>query len=171
MPNVTRDDIYLNLHCAACHNELIIIPAHGLRVQHEDAECEAHHDPTLRIPSCVHCSKEIHALLSPDGLVWVDHETGGDVCGWDGGNEPHTPIGDNIDRRPTYTTERIRARDLKPGDVVGTRNTSEPGDHYLAVTEITHTTYGWVHAKLGTTSISARENDLVKIQRVQSTAT
>ena len=33
---------------------------------------------------CIHCGCQIHW----DGIVWVDN-SGGDVCGWDGGNEPH----------------------------------------------------------------------------------
>jgi hypothetical protein len=110
MPNVTRDDIYLNRQCAACHGELIIIPVHGLFVQHEDAECEAHHSPMLEAPSCIHCRKTIHALFSPEGLVWVDDATGGDVCGWDGGNEPHA-----ITAAPTTTHERDTMPDNNPG--------------------------------------------------------
>lgn len=35
--------------------------------------------------TCRHCGKPI----TYDGMVWVDDPTGGDVCGWDGGNEPH----------------------------------------------------------------------------------
>ena len=34
--------------------------------------------------TCKHCRKPVHV----DAGVWVD-ESGGDVCGWDGGNEPH----------------------------------------------------------------------------------
>lgn len=40
---------------------------------------------------CRHCGQEVHNEPAPDGAAcWVD-ETGGDVCGWDGGNEPHEP--------------------------------------------------------------------------------
>ena len=47
---------------------------------------------------CAHCRRPIGQV---DGDVWID-ETGGDVCGWDGGNEPHEPrhpeirIGDRV---------------------------------------------------------------------------
>ncbi len=34
--------------------------------------------------NCIHCGCQIHL----EAEVWVDN-TGGDVCGWNGGNEPH----------------------------------------------------------------------------------
>jgi hypothetical protein len=51
MPNVTRDDIYLDQSCATCGETIIIIPAHGFFVQHEDAEIEADHRVTALNPA------------------------------------------------------------------------------------------------------------------------
>lgn len=42
---------------------------------------------------CKHCGAQIYR----DGPVWVDN-SGGDVCGWDGGNEPHEPLHPHIER-------------------------------------------------------------------------
>jgi hypothetical protein len=44
---------------------------------------------------CKHCGAQIHFEPGAAGdtaypYVWVDN-SGGDVCGWDGGNEPHEP--------------------------------------------------------------------------------
>lgn len=37
---------------------------------------------------CRHCDE----IIYQDSLgTWIDEATGGDVCGWDGGNEPHQP--------------------------------------------------------------------------------
>jgi hypothetical protein len=41
---------------------------------------------------CRHCLR----LIEDDRGAWVD-ATGGDVCGWDGGNEPHEPGGSLLD--------------------------------------------------------------------------
>lgn len=35
---------------------------------------------------CKHCGCQLHW----DGIGWIDN-TSGDVCGWNGGNEPHEP--------------------------------------------------------------------------------
>jgi hypothetical protein len=43
--------------------------------------------------TCKHCGYQIHEERYPQGIVYVDN-SGGDVCGWDGGNEPHEPKGD-----------------------------------------------------------------------------
>jgi Rieske Fe-S protein len=37
--------------------------------------------------TCTHCGCQIFW----DGYEWIDN-SGGDVCGWDGGNEPHEDI-------------------------------------------------------------------------------
>jgi hypothetical protein len=34
--------------------------------------------------TCTHCGAQVHM----EDTVWVDN-SGGDVCGWAGGNEPH----------------------------------------------------------------------------------
>lgn len=55
MPNVTRDDIYLDQVCAACDGTLVIIPSHGMFVQHEDSEMEADHAVlTIAFPETPH---------------------------------------------------------------------------------------------------------------------
>lgn len=42
--------------------------------------------------TCQHCQEQINK----DTEVWVDN-SGGDVCGWNGGNEPHEPTPDTCD--------------------------------------------------------------------------
>jgi hypothetical protein len=47
------------------------------------------------VSECKYCHKRITATYDPaapqeHAAVWVD-DSGGDVCGWDGGNEPHEP--------------------------------------------------------------------------------
>ena len=37
--------------------------------------------------TCVHCGCQVHR----DGHGTLLDNSGGDVCGWDGGNEPHEP--------------------------------------------------------------------------------
>ena len=39
---------------------------------------------------CKHCGWQIDSESVNNFTVWVDN-TGGDVCGWGGGNEPHEP--------------------------------------------------------------------------------
>lgn len=46
MPDVTKNDIYLEHRCATCNGQVIIIPTHGLFLQHEDADSEADHSVT-----------------------------------------------------------------------------------------------------------------------------
>ena len=46
--------------------------------------------------TCAHCGKPLHNEPATNGsAVWVD-DTGGDVCGWDGGNEPHEVLGRTV---------------------------------------------------------------------------
>lgn len=42
--NVTKDDIYLDNYCKKCGGQIVIIPAHGMFLQHEDSELEADHE-------------------------------------------------------------------------------------------------------------------------------
>jgi hypothetical protein len=42
---------------------------------------------------CKECGNDIQA---DDQGTWLD-ETGSDVCGWNGGNEPHEPTPDTVD--------------------------------------------------------------------------
>jgi hypothetical protein len=37
---------------------------------------------------CRHCDE---IIWSDDLGTWIDERSGGDVCGWNGGNEPHEP--------------------------------------------------------------------------------
>jgi len=46
--------------------------------------------------TCKHCGCQLHY----DGKVWVDN-TGGDVCGYDGGNATHEDILDDQPQLPT----------------------------------------------------------------------
>lgn len=47
-------------------------------------ECEPSGEKTV---TCLYCNQ----VIRPENGVWVD-PTGGDVCGYDGGNEPHLPV-------------------------------------------------------------------------------
>ena len=46
-------------------------------------------DEPPRRDRCVHCGKAVHNEIHDGHTFVIDDETGGDVCGWDGGNEPH----------------------------------------------------------------------------------
>lgn len=41
---------------------------------------------------CKHCGWQINSEPVGNMVAWVDEMTGGDVCGWGGGNEPHEPM-------------------------------------------------------------------------------
>jgi hypothetical protein len=49
----------------------------------------------MQTKKCKYCNSSIKDE-GIDNPVWVD-DTGGDVCGWNGGNEPHEPYGFNYD--------------------------------------------------------------------------
>lgn len=79
MPFPTRDDIYLDVRCAACDGSLIIIPAHGMFVQHEDSELEADHRPTSRTvpPERGDYQIVVNKRIDEPGYRWrMGNETG-----------------------------------------------------------------------------------------------
>jgi hypothetical protein len=45
---------------------------------------------------CKHCGYQIHSDKDLDGSIFYFDNTGGDVCGWNGGNEPHEPEDDEL---------------------------------------------------------------------------
>ena len=69
-----------------------------VRTHEYDDDIEAEHvqvitaldvEQVLAVDRCIHCGKAVHNEMFDGYTFIIDDETGGDVCGWDGGDEPH----------------------------------------------------------------------------------
>jgi hypothetical protein len=58
----------------------------GWQNRKDEAACGGCGKPRPELAGCKHCGRQVYS----DGRVWID-DTHGDVCGWNGGNEPHEP--------------------------------------------------------------------------------
>lgn len=87
--------------CALCGEALFLTPDGWTTDTSEGGyECPttegAKHRPSGAV--CSHCGLTLTSSLGEVNrhgyrkVVWSDAASGGDVCGWDGGNEPHVPI-------------------------------------------------------------------------------
>lgn len=65
---------------------------------------------------CVHCRREVINLpVDDENPCWID-ETGGEVCGWDGGNEPHNPfLQKNFNNRGSEDDSQDRTGQARKG--------------------------------------------------------